>query len=599
MYLLNNIFGEFGSVLLIILFIVAFVKISNLKKRVSFLESQQAQNNNATNAAQVQVEADLVNPTLDINTANNEVFTKEFYEDNTASNAFADWLKEDWMLKLGGLLLLIGLGWFTTYAFMNNWIGEIGQITLGILLGVIVLAFGTWRIAKYLNQGGVFLVIGSAIILLTIFAGREIYPDMFPPIFALIVMFFSAAYIALISVKYDSFAVSLSGLVLAFIAPLLTNSQSADEITLFFYLLVIVLGAIWIVAIKKNWGALIFASLVGVLLYSIKISLFAISFDPNGDVLIWFAYGFAAIFFLASIINIINSREDDIKSFLWTAVGNGALLLFWIMGEVSTEWQSSVIALWMLIFAIGAFISFSVTKIKSVFFVYAGVALAMLIVATTIELDGAALTVAYTLESLLIPILIYFTTKDVRASTIGSLLIIAPAFLSLSNLDSYYRSESVLSKDFFAIFLVIIAIMSLGYMFKKIKDINTYYNIYPDNIYLIVGSVYAYILLWSALHVGMSDRVAATTLSLVIFTIIALIKYFYGISVGSKTLRNYGAALLGVVILRLVFIDIWDMEIGARIFVFILIGVLLMSTAFYSRRITSGFTDDTKNQIKS
>lgn len=35
------------------------------------------------------------------------------------SNRFVEWIKEDWMLKLGALLLLIGFGWLTTYAFLR------------------------------------------------------------------------------------------------------------------------------------------------------------------------------------------------------------------------------------------------------------------------------------------------------------------------------------------------------------------------------------------------------------------------------------------------------------------------------------------------
>ncbi len=562
-------------ILIIILAVIAFSQISNLKFRLTVLEKKLIKSEPLAPPVQSGVPINQVAA----NSADTVVTPVEnVVYGPTAGDKFVTWFKEDWLLKLGALLLLIGLGWFTTYAFMNNWIGEFGRITLGMIFGVAVLALGSWRIRKYINQGGIFLVVGSAIILLTVFAAREIY-DMFTPLFALIVMFLSTAYISLISVKYDSFAVSLSGLVLALIAPLLTNSATVNEFGLFSYLFVVTLGAIWIVIIKKNWGSLIFSSLVGVFLYSLSI---------HSDSLIWFIYGFAAVFFLASIINIINSKESDIKAFLWTAVGNGAILLFSIINLVPAEWQSSIIALWMLIFAVGAFLSFSVTKIKSVFLVYAGVAIVMLLVATAIELSGSVMIIVFTLESLLIPVLIYYVTKNVRASAIWSLLFIWPTFLSFGSLSYYQSSMNIFSKDFFVVFLLIVALISLGLMFRKIKKAGEYSDFNPANVFLIGGSIYAYILLWSALHVGIKQDVVATTFSLVIFTIIALVKYFYGISVGSKILRNYGGALIAFVILRLLFIDIWQMEMGARIFVFVLIGILLMSTAFISRRIKSG-----------
>lgn len=595
-YLFESVFGGFGSILLIILLIVIFVKISNLKSRVFILEDKLSKRAVPVDIGQAASSAPMLNnsgQTVAPLESQTSPVTVGATNTELTSDKFVKWLKDDWLLKLGGLLLLIGLGWFVTYAFINHWIGEVGRIVLGIAAGVAILGLGTWRIKKYINQGGIFLVIGSAIILLTVFAAREMY-DMFTPLVALVLMFLSTAYIALISVKYDTFAVSLSGLVLAFVAPLLTNSSQVNEVGLFSYLLVITLGAIWIVAIKNNWGSLIFACLVGVLLYSLPY----VTNNHNQtilDILIWFAYGFAAIFFLTSLINIVKSRETDIKSFLWTAVANGAFLLVWIMAAVTEEWQSSIIALWMGVFAVGSFIAFGATKIKSVFYVYAGVAMVMLVVATTIEFSGAVLIVAYTLESFLIPVLIYYATRDVQASTIGSLLIALPTFMSLGNLNQYYRGQEVFSKDFFVVFLVIVVLLALGLMYKKIKTIEMSKTFYLDNLFLIVGSVYAYILLWSMFHVGLYPEVAAVTITLVIFTIIGLIKYFYGISVGSKILRNYGGILIGFVILRLLFIDVWEMEISGRVIVFVLVGVLLMSTAFISRRIKSGFTEKISN----
>src|SRR3989344_5222259 len=44
-----------------------------------------------------------------------------------------EWAKEDWLMKLGALLLLIAFGWLATLAFMKNWIGPPTRITLGIV----------------------------------------------------------------------------------------------------------------------------------------------------------------------------------------------------------------------------------------------------------------------------------------------------------------------------------------------------------------------------------------------------------------------------------------------------------------------------------
>ncbi|TSC78838.1 MAG: membrane protein [Parcubacteria group bacterium Gr01-1014_29] len=115
--------------------------------------------------------------------------------------AFVRWAEEDWLMKLGALLLLIGFGWLVRYAFLNNWIGPVGRITLGIACGVLFLAGGWWRMQRFTSQGSVFLALGSGIVLLSIFAARFLY-DFFTPLSALIVMFLSVAFVALASVRF-------------------------------------------------------------------------------------------------------------------------------------------------------------------------------------------------------------------------------------------------------------------------------------------------------------------------------------------------------------------------------------------------------------
>ncbi len=72
---------------------------------------------------------------------------------NNFSNQLISWVKEDWLLKLGALLLLIGFGWLVSYAFANNWIGPMGRITLGIMAGAVFILLGYWRIQKFIHQG--------------------------------------------------------------------------------------------------------------------------------------------------------------------------------------------------------------------------------------------------------------------------------------------------------------------------------------------------------------------------------------------------------------------------------------------------------------
>ena len=73
-------------------------------------------------------------------------------------------------------------------------------------------------------------------------------------------------------------------------------------------------------------------------------------------------------------------------------------------------------------------------------------------------------------------------------------------------------------------------------------------------------------------------------ISLVIYTLIGLIAYFFGMKHGWRTLRFYGGILLGFVVGRMILIEVWNMELTGRIITFFIIGTLLVSTAFLGRK---------------
>ena len=497
---------------------------------------------------------------------------------------FTDWLKEDWLLKLGALLLLIGFGWFTTYAFLNNWIGPMGRIAFGIVAGVFFLLIGWWRIRQYIYQGGIFLVLGSTTILLTIFAARAVY-DFFTPLSALLVMFLSTAFVALASVKYNSRALSLLSLVLACIVPFFTKTPGTDHVGLFAYLFVVVLGAIWIVALTGQ-RTLTLAALVIVSLYSAPHLLLPDLFPlVDTSILLLFAYAFAAVFFLTNTAGILKLKGREILPDLVAAAGNGLFLLAWIMMAAQDEWKSLIISAWMVVFAVGAFLIFKATQRREPFYVYAGVGIAMLAAATSAELEGATLTIAYIIESGIIALIAYAVLRDIKIAERISLILAGSVVLSIGSIASSAWATSVFHKDFFVLLILGLTFFGLGLFFlRHVREVAEEEPKQINTILLIIGSLYFYILLWLSLRAAFQDDNIAVTISLVVYTIIGLIAYFYGLLNDKKSLRLYGGVLIMFVVGRLLLIDVWKMEIAGRIITFFLIGALLVSTAFLGKK---------------
>lgn len=494
---------------------------------------------------------------------------------------FGHWLKEDWLLKIGALLLLIGFGWLASYAFLHNWIGPMGRIVFGIVCGVILLVLGWWRIQKFISQGGVFMVLGSTVIILTVFAGRILY-DFFTPLSALGIMFLSAVFVAVASVKYNNRALAISSLILASIAPLLIHMPRPDDIMMFSYLLVIVLGTIWITLLTGR-RELPLIALIIVACYSAPHFVWFFGNKPS-DTLLLFAFVFAGIFFITNTAGIIKANGKSIMSDLATAAGNGLLLLFWIMTNAQEEWRSLIIAAWMVVFLVAAFLVYRFTGRKEPFYTYAAVGITMLAAATSAELDGATLTIAYIIEVALISVVTYLIVKDIRMAERASMLMIGPIILSFKDIIAPAWRTGMFHEHFVVLFLLAVLMLALGSFFASRNKRIGKGTSSEALILLVVGSLYAYLLLWLSLHAELARDDHAVMISLVIYTIIGLVTYFMGRAHQKKTLQVYGGILLAFVIGRLLFVDVWRMELSGRIITFFIIGALLMSTAFLGRK---------------
>jgi hypothetical protein len=235
---------------------------------------------------------------------------------------------------------------------------------------------------------------------------------------------------------------------------------------------------------------------------------------------------------------------------------------------------------WMIVFVVTAFAVYSVTKRKEPFFVYAGVGVAMLAAATAIDFHGASLTIAYTIEGAIIPLVVYGVTRSLPMAKNLTFLLVPASLLSLQSIAADWR-DSIPFDHFFVLLILSGVLFLLGLFFWSLpREEETS----PHNVLIVWGSVYAYILLWLSLHATFADKDSATMVCLVIFTIIGLITYAYGKMNDSKGLHYYGGILLGFTIAHLLLIDVWNMALSGRIVTFFVVGALLMGTAFMSKK---------------
>lgn len=596
--------------LVIVLVVVYFIKISDVNNSIEKLKSD-------VNKLRQQIEGEnyssktASNQTSQSHVSEVEKFEQSIYSDRQnlpvdkasnsarssvskiedAPNLIAEWFKENWLLKIGVLMILVGFGWFVSYAFINNWIGPVGRIAIGIVAGSLITIFGTVRLGKNHTQGILFTILGSALVVISVLAGQSFY-NFFSPLMVLGIVFLVSLYVSFTAVAFSVEKLAVYGLIVSLLAPALAGLQPADLVLIYFYLFVVSASTIW-VSIVKGWRMINPIGILGVALYGVSIisnSHYLFDSESSKYIVLMTSYVVSFLYLFVGAWSLAVSKDGEkgaTSADVFLTIVSTLLILTFTLSLVPTIFQSLTLALWMIIFAVIGFVVFQKTKNEKLFFIYSLIAILFLGIATSVELSGKTLIIAFAIEAAIVSIASYIVTNRIKIAQVFGFLMILPMLMSFESIAShnwsYYSGMGILHADFAVLLLMSILLLVLGLFYKENnkKENNSEFRL--DNIALIISTVYLYIIVWLSAHSLLLNSDTAVFISLFIYTIVGLVTYFVGLFHENDVLKKYGAAMLILVVLRLVFIDVWRMELVLRVITFVVLGVMFISTAFISK----------------
>lgn len=168
--------------------------------------------------------------------------------------------KSDWESQIGirvaagiGIaLLVIGAGFFVTYAIQQKWMDPKTRVSLGVLFGALLTSAGFWmerRKAHVLSR--VLTAGGGAMMYFSIYAARGYYgligaPTAFAGLLAVSAAVFSLAML------YRSQWIALGALLGAFFVPVFTSSGTRDGLFFLGYIAILNLPVIAL-GLKRRW----------------------------------------------------------------------------------------------------------------------------------------------------------------------------------------------------------------------------------------------------------------------------------------------------------------------------------------------------------
>jgi uncharacterized membrane protein len=456
-----------------------------------------------------------------------------------------------------------------------------GRIALGLIFGAAIMSFGWVRMGKFIAQGSIFLALGTAVVLLTTFAARVEY-DFFTPASSLLIMFLAVLFSAVASLKSRQEWLAWMSVISAYIIPLLTVSHEVHEIEFFTYLFLVTIGVLWLIFFT-DWRRIFIAALVAVTMYSFPY--WVSGYVVEGGLLIY-GYLFVGLFFLANLVGFLSlPKERSAHIEIFGAIWNAVILSGWTHVGIGDEWQSLVFAIWAVVFLVGAFFFSVRAKMQAPFFVYAGVGVILIGIATALELDGPALTIAFLIESTVAIIFAHLLSTSNHFRIAAVCTYIVPLLLSFESIASFptYPRE-VFTDDMAVVFLTLLSLIAIAAM-SRTRELPTSDRVTTARFFSAVSGFYAFLFVWLFLHaIFPSDT--ATQISLFLSMIIGVglyVHYQHSELSNERVLRFAGLLLVLFVIGHLLLIEIWDMDIVPRIITFFVIGGLLMSTAFMKK----------------
>lgn len=495
------------------------------------------------------------------------------------------WLSIEWPMKVGAMLLILALGWFVTYAFIHDWIGPVGRISLGLIFGLALLIIGFYLSKNHRIQGNALSIVGSITMLITIMAGVEVY-DFFAPSFALVVMLGVVVFLSIMSWFQQNQAMAIVVIILGNAVPLFVF-ESADIIMVFLYLFVLSAGILWMVR-STNWNNLTLLSLLFVFFYSAFYHL-----DEGLEenlVNVIFIFTFAGLYFVANIATLLKQEKPSGKD-MFIAGMLGVVFLVWCLMIASGLLEVLLVLIGALGFGLGAYILYYLSNSKSPVWVYGSVSLFLIFVATALQFDGNVLIIAYTLEVIATAFLWMYALKNQERKGGHHLL---PVALFLLPMGMFFQDfvelllegggnpseQEILS---FMILVVMIAssfiLAFLSKIFLSADEHKSEEKIQSYHAFNIIGGAYLMAAIWIGFHF-MDREYIASMIALMIYTVAGLFFYIKGKKDGNASLKAIGGILFALVVARLIFVEFWQMALVTKTITFFVIGAMLISTAF-------------------
>ncbi|MAH07034.1 hypothetical protein CMI38_02160 [Candidatus Pacearchaeota archaeon] len=473
---------------------------------------------------------------------------------------------------IGVVGVIIGAISFFFYAVANNWIGETGQVMIGVILGFVL--FGFAFILRKDKEQWSNIVFGGAYFVeyLAIGVGvleYEVLPDFIGIALALVFLISSTV----LSIKFKARVIAYFTLVGGFLIPFITGTFENDLFVMGFYVLLSI--GLVVLSFVEHWYDLRFVS------YLVVGNFILFSFDKfvsasDKVIPVLFLISIFVLYKLAVLINSFKNKKDEISVLDSIIVVSITVMFLWFiynMFDFSKEVYGIFVMVFSFLYLIEIFY-FKTQDVKtkhSIIYTLLSTGIVCLnlgFIFLISSVDADFFLILFAVEYVLFSVLSVKTDekKVYQVFSVISLLLIAYWYVWVLGFK-----EGIAHASFF-LFILFCIVVSFFLLFRK--DINFKLNAASFIIggFAFIYSLYKYLWYWNIV-----DETAHIVLS-ILWLIYTLVLFS---NVETKEGKLLVGGLLGVTLIKIAFNDLFYLEGIFRIIGFIIFGILLIIGGYF------------------
>ncbi len=485
---------------------------------------------------------------------------------------------------IGVIGIIIGIISFYFYAVANNWIGEAGQIGIGIIIG-FVLFFLAYSLRQK-NPLWSNIVFGGSYFIeyLTIGFGVlefKVLPNIAGLGLALLFLISSI----FLSMKFSSRVIAYFSVFGGILIPIITGFSSTNDLFVMLYYILLSIG-LTAISLKKNWADLRLVTYI--LLFSV-IGSYSYKLI-NSEITAVPALFLILIFVIYNISATIGSLRNKSSLSVLDSILIGFLpvtimpLLYQVL-----DWKMEFFGILLLLLAfiyLGQIFYFKKTNPElALDYTYTMLSagfltlnIGLLFVLNTISSDY--FMILFAVEWFLFSILSKHVKENLLFRIFSYIFLFLTAFYYL-NVVRF--NEGVLHGSFF---MIIFALIVYGFYRLYIEDIDKNFNgaLFIISGFALIFSFHKYLAFFLN---NKSSDVNVMIASIVLSILWIIYTLFMYSAVKSKNAKILVGILLAITVIKIAFNDLFYLDGVYRIIAFIIFGILLIAGGYYLKNETT------------